>query len=70
MPEWLKGVNIREALGYGPQESASGTIADHVNLVGSTTLAPHFEATAPEYPAFSGRSRRSAGRKRRPMRYA
>ena len=54
VPQWLKGVNIREALGFGPQHAATpGSILDHVNLVAATALADHFEAEAPEYPRFS-----------------
>ena len=54
VPMWLKGVNIRDALGFGPQHAAPpGSILDHVNLVAATALADEFEARAPEYPRFS-----------------
>ncbi len=68
VPEWLKGVNIREAFGFGPQQPRrAGSIPDHVNLVASIDARPALRVRGPGVPPLLAyRSRRSAGRRRPP----
>lgn len=53
LAERAEGLNIRERLGLGPDETAN--VRDVVDTVAASCLDGHFETTAREYPSFDVR---------------